>query len=122
MMLRTRVWSAGKLVLLAVALAATYALFAAAAMRIALRSREVVLPDLRGRTISEATATLSEAGIRLRVEEPRRLDPKVPAGGIVAQDPGPGTPIRPQRSIKVWVSAGARASSVPPLEGQPSRA
>lgn len=122
MVLRARAWSAGKLVLLAVALVATYALFAAAAMRIALRSREVVLPDLRGRTLSEATATLSEAGIRLRVEEPRRLDPKIPAGGILAQDPGPGTPIRPQRSIKVWVSAGARASRVPALEGQPSRA
>lgn len=121
MLLKKRVWSAGKLLLLGAALLATYALFAAAAMRIALRSREVVLPDLRGRTISEATAALSEAGIRLRVEEPRRLDPKVPAGGIIAQDPGPGTPIRPQRSIKVWISAGSRASSVPALEGQTSR-
>lgn len=121
MLLKRRVWSAGKLVLLVAALLATYALFAAGAMRIALRSREVVLPDLRGRTISEATAALGESGIRLRVEEPRRLDPKVPAGGIVAQDPGPGTPVRPQRSIKVWVSAGARASTVPGLEGQTSR-
>jgi beta-lactam-binding protein with PASTA domain len=121
MLFKKRVWSAGKLLLLAAALLATYALFAAAAMRIALRSREVVLPDLRGRTIGEATAALSEEGIRLRVEEPRRLDPRIPAGGIVAQDPGPGTPVRPQRSIKVWISAGARASTVPPLEGQTSR-
>jgi len=58
----------------------------------------------------------------LRVEDPRRLDPKIPAGGIVAQDPEPGTPVRPQRSIKVWISAGARASTVPALEGQPARA
>jgi serine/threonine-protein kinase len=122
MLLKSRMWSAGKIVLLAVALLATYTLFAAAAMRIALRSREVVLPDLRGHTISEATAALSESGIRLRVEEPRRLDPKVPAGAIVAQDPGPGTPVRPQRSIKVWVSAGARAATVPAVEGQNARA
>jgi serine/threonine-protein kinase len=120
-LLKSRVWGAGKLLLLAAALLATYGLFAAAAMRIALRSREVVLPDLRGKTVSDATAALSEAGIRLRVEEPRRIDPKVPAGGILAQEPAPGTPVRPQRSIKVWVSAGARASTVPALEGQTSR-
>lgn len=90
-------------------------------MRIALRSREIVLPDLRGRTVSEATASLSESGIRLRVEEPRRLDQNIPAGSIVAQEPEPGTPIRPQRSIKVWVSDGARATTLPGLEGQTSR-
>lgn len=121
MAFKSRVWSAGKLLLLAAALLATYALFAAAAMRIALRSREIVLPDLRGRTVGDATAALTVTGLRLRVEEPRRIDPKIPAGGIVAQEPGPGTPIRPQRSIKVWVSAGARATTVPALEGQPSR-
>jgi serine/threonine-protein kinase len=115
------VWSAGKLLLLSGALLATYALFAAGAMRIALRSREVVLPDLRGRTIGEATAALGDAGIRLRVEEPRRLDPKIAAGQIVMQEPGAGTPVRPQRSIKVWISAGARAGIVPALEGQTSR-
>jgi beta-lactam-binding protein with PASTA domain len=121
MLFKRRVWSAGKVLLLAAALLATYGLFAAAAMRIALRSREVVLPDLRGRTVSEATAALSEAGIRLRVEEPRRMDPKVAAGRIVMQDPAGGIPIRPQRSIKVWISAGARVSTVPALEGQTGR-
>lgn len=122
MALKTRVWSAGKLLLLAGALLATYALFAGAAMRIALRTREVILPDLRGRTVSEASAALTEAGIKLRVEEPRRVDPKIPAGRILAQEPGPGTPVRRQRSIKVWVSAGTRASTVPALEGQAARA
>jgi serine/threonine-protein kinase len=121
MPLKTRVWSAGKLLLLIAALLATYALFAAAAMRLALRTREVVLPDLRGRTVSDATAALTEAGVRLRVEEPRRIDPKIPAGRIVAQEPGPGNPIRRQRGVKVWISAGARASAVPALEGQTLR-
>jgi beta-lactam-binding protein with PASTA domain len=121
MLLKARVWGAGKLLLLAGALLATYALFAAASMRLALRTREVVLPDLRGRTVSEATAVLTEAGVRLRVEEPRRLDPKVPAGRILAQEPGPGSPVRRQRGIKVWISAGARTTIVPALEGQTAR-
>jgi beta-lactam-binding protein with PASTA domain len=95
--------------------------FAAASMRLALRTREVVLPDLRGRTVSEATAALTEAGVKLRIEEPRRLDPKIAAGRIIAQEPGPGSPIRRQRGVKVWISAGARASIVPSLEGQTAR-
>jgi serine/threonine-protein kinase len=119
--LKTRVWGAGKLLLLIAALLATYGLFAAASMRLALRTREVVLPDLRGRTVSEATAALNESGVKLRVEEPRRLDPKVPAGRIVSQEPGPGSPVRRQRGVKVWISAGARASVVPALDGQTLR-
>lgn len=121
MLLKNRVWSAGKLLLLAAALLATYALFAAAAMRMTLRTREVVLPDLHGRTVGEATSVLTEAGIKLRVEEPRRVDPKVEAGRIVAQEPSPGTPVRRQRSIKVWISAGSRSGTIPPLEGQTAR-
>jgi eukaryotic-like serine/threonine-protein kinase len=80
------------------------------------------VPDLRGRTVSEATATLSESGVRLRVEELRRLDPKIPAGRIVLQEPGAGTPVRRQRSLKVWLSAGARLATAPELEGQTARA
>lgn len=121
MALRTRVWSAGKLLLLAGALLATYGVFAAAAMRVALRSREVVLPDLRGHTVNEASATLGDAGVRLRVEDPRRLDPRIPAGQIVAQDPAPGVSIRMQRSVKVWISAGARKLTAPSLLGEAAR-
>jgi serine/threonine-protein kinase len=122
MALKTRVWSAGKLLVLAGALVATYALFAAISMRLALRTREVVVPDLRGRSVQEATTRLAEQGVKLRVEDPRRLDPKVPAGHILTQEPAAGLPIRRQRSVKVWISAGARVANPPELEGQPVRA
>src|SRR5262249_24792814 len=56
MALKTRVWSAGKLVLLAAALVATYLIFAAAAMRIAIGTREVEVQDFTNRTSIEATA------------------------------------------------------------------
>jgi serine/threonine-protein kinase len=122
MALKTRVWGAGKLLLLAGALLATYALFAGVSMRLALRTREVVVPDLRGRAINEATLALAEQGVKLRIEEPRRLDPKVPAGHILAQEPAAGMPIRRQRSVKVWLSAGARVAHPPAVAGQPVRA
>jgi len=85
MALTTRVFSAGKLLFLVVALVATYLLFAAAAARIALRMREVRVPDLRGRTLNEATATLGDLGLSLRVDDGRRSDSRVPSGRIAIQ-------------------------------------
>jgi serine/threonine-protein kinase len=121
MALRNRVWSAGKLLLLGGALLLTYILFALAAMRVALRTRDVTVPTLVGKTVNDATATLSEAGLNLKVEEGRRPDPKVPAGQILAQEPQPGTSTRRERSVKVWVSAGPRATVVPALIGESER-
>jgi hypothetical protein len=122
MALRTRVWSAGKLLLLAGALFLTYAIFAAASMRVALRAREVIVPSLGGQTVNDATAALADAGLTLKVEEARRPDPKVPSGHILTQDPAPGSRTRRQRSVKVWVSAGPRSNRVPPLTGESERA
>jgi serine/threonine-protein kinase len=121
MALKTRVWSAGKLLLLGGALLLTYVLFAAAAMRVALKTREVVVPALAGKTVNDATALLSEAGLNLKVEEGRRADPKVPSGQILAQEPPAGVSTRRERSVKVWVSSGPRALIVPPLLGESER-
>jgi eukaryotic-like serine/threonine-protein kinase len=121
MALRTRVWSAGKLLLLGGALLGTFVLFAAASMRIALRAREVQVPNLTNRTANEATAIAGRAGLALKVDDARRPDPKIPAGKVVLQDPPAGTGSRPQRSIRVWLSAGEHASLVPVLTGQTDR-
>jgi eukaryotic-like serine/threonine-protein kinase len=121
MALTTRVWSAGKLLVLAGALLFTYVLSAAIGMRVALKTREVEVPPLTGRTVNEATTVLTEAGLNLKVEEGRRLDPKVPAGQIVVQDPAAGVRTRRERSVKVWVSAGPRSSIVPALTGESER-
>jgi serine/threonine-protein kinase len=121
MALRTRVWSAGKLLLIGSALFLTYLLFAAAAMRVALKTREVEVPSLAGKTVSEATGILGESGLQLRVEEGRRTDPKVPAGQILTQEPHPGIRTRRERSVKVWVSAGPRSTIVPALIGESER-
>jgi len=121
MALTTRVWSAGKLLLLAGALFLTYVIFAAVGMRVALRAREVRVPALGGKTVNEATAVLTEAGLQLKVEEGRRLDPKVPAGQIVAQEPAAGVSTRRERSVKVWVSGGPRSLVVPALNGESER-
>jgi len=122
MALTGRVWGAGKLLLLGGALFLTYVLFTAAAMRVALKSREVVVPSLAGKTVNDATAVLSQSGLNLRVEEARRPDPKIPAGQILSQDPEAGARTRRERSVKVWVSAGPRSTIVPTLLGDSDRA
>ncbi len=121
MPLSTRVWGAGKRLLLAGALLLTYLLFAAASMRLAVRSRDVIVPALGGKTVNDASATLTAVGLALKVEDAKRPDPSVPAGQIITQDPAAGVRTRRERSVKVWVSAGARATTVPALLGESER-
>jgi len=121
MALRRRVWSAGKLLVLVGALVATYVLFAAASMRLALRAREVKVPDFTNRTANEATAMASAYGLAVHLDDTRRLDPKIPAGNVLGQDPPAGTTARVQRTVRLWLSAGPRAAIVPALKGQTER-
>ncbi len=121
MALTRRVWSAGKIFVLVGALALTFFLSALLGMRVALRTREVVVPPLSGKTVNEATAILTEAGLHLKVEEGRRLDPDVPAGQIVMHEPVAGARTRRERSVRAWVSAGPRSMIVPALAGESER-
>lgn len=118
---KTRVWSAGKLLLLGGALLLTYVLFAAASMRLALKTREVEVPSVAGRTVNDARTLLADAGLNLRIEEGGRMDPKVPAGQVLAQDPAAGIRTRKERTVKVWISSGPRAMVVPSLIGESER-
>ncbi len=122
MALTTRVWTAGKVLLLCGAWFATYLLFAGVAMRVTLRMREVAVPDVTGRTVGDATTVLAGAGLTVNVEHTPRIDPKVAAGAIVGQDPAPGVRTRRQRSVRVWLSAGPRPTRVPSLVGETVRA
>ena len=122
MPLGKRVWSAGRLFAIAACLVATYLLFAVTAMRVAFKVREVPVPELRNHTVAEATAIMADAGLALSVDETGRLDPKIPAGRIAVQEPAPGAITRRQRTVRVWVSQGARVTVIPSLTGESERA
>jgi eukaryotic-like serine/threonine-protein kinase len=122
MRFNTRLWSAGRLFAIATCLVATYVLFAVTAMRVALRVREVPVPDLRNHTVAEATAMLQESDLALTVDQSGRLDQKVPAGRIAVQEPAAGAVTRRQRSIHVWMSQGPRITLIPALTGESERA
>ena len=121
MQLKTRVVSYGKILLLAGGLAGTFLLFAAIAMRVAITARQVTVPDLVGKSIAEATALSVELDLQLHVDESPRPDPKVPAGHVLGQEPTAGSAARRQRSVRVWVSAGAHVALAPSLLGESQR-
>jgi serine/threonine-protein kinase len=121
MPLGTRVWKLGKLFLLAGALGLTFLVFFGIAMRAALKAREVRVPGLVGSTVPEATRALNGLGLALREDDARRADEHVPAGRIMQQEPENGDLARQQRSVRVWVSSGPRATVVPQLAAQTER-
>jgi serine/threonine-protein kinase len=118
---RTGVWSVGRILLLAAALGGTFLLFFGVALRVALRAREVQVPPLVGKTANEASQTLGAIGLTLRIDATRRTDANIPANRIMLQDPPAGAAARSQRSIRVWLSAGPRTTTVPELVGQTER-
>jgi serine/threonine-protein kinase len=122
MPLGSRAWSLGKLMLLGGALLVTFFVFAAISMRVAIRAREVTVPNLVGRQLEAAEAFAAEQGLTLRIDETRRPDDKAPAGHVLGQDPAAGATTRRQRGIRVWVSAGPRAIVAPRLIGESERA
>ena len=118
---RTRVWSYGKILLLAGALAGTFLAFAGIAMRVAIRARQVTVPDLVGKSIDDATRLAAGLDLQLRIDDTPRPDAKVPVGLVLGQDPAAGSAARRQRSVRVWVSAGAHIARAPSLLGETQR-
>jgi serine/threonine-protein kinase len=118
---RFGVWSVGRLLLLAAALGGTFLLFFGVALRVARRAREVQVPALVGQTVNDASQTLGALGLTLKIDATRRPDANVPANRVMLQDPPAGAAARSQRSIRVWLSAGPRTTTVPELVGQTER-
>jgi serine/threonine-protein kinase len=99
----------------------TFGVFFLTAFAVASRAREVRVPDLRGKSVAEATAALTRVGLTPAVDAQRRPDAKVPAEHVLAQEPDPGQTLRRQRAVKIRVSDGQRDPLVPGVLGQPEQ-
>ena len=119
---RRRVWTAGRLLLLAGGLCATFGLFFLTSFAVATRAREVRVPDVRGKSVADARAALGAVGLAAEIDPVRRSDAKVPADHILTQEPDPGSPLRRQRPVRIHVSDGQRAPVVPAVIGQQDQA
>jgi serine/threonine-protein kinase len=91
------------------------------AMRIAIRGKEVTVPDLTGKTEKEAVQILNKSGLGLRIT-PSQFVPGVSEGRIAKQDPQKDVRLKTGRSVKVLVSLGEQKYPVPSLLGKSERA
>lgn len=91
------------------------------AMRFAIRGREVEVPALVGKTPDQAKESLAHVGLELK-QASTRFSSEVPEGHILEQIPSPGTRLKVNRTVKVFVSLGERRFAVPNLVGTSLRA
>jgi serine/threonine-protein kinase len=118
---RRRVWNVGRFLVVLGALAATFGVFFLAGLRVTTHAREVTVPDLRGKSVTEATSTLAELGLVLRVDELRRADKSVPADHVLSQEPEPGYVVRRARAVRIKVSDGQREPLIPVVSKLPEQ-
>jgi serine/threonine protein kinase/beta-lactam-binding protein with PASTA domain len=78
--------------------------------------RPVEVPPLAGVTADEAASALSDAGLVPRTVEEH--DEEVPAGHVIASDPGPGVVLDETSEVTLVVSLGPRPIEVADVRGR----
>jgi eukaryotic-like serine/threonine-protein kinase len=79
----------------------------------------VTTPNLKSKTVDEATVALAEVGLTVGTQTPQ-ADDNVPKGTIIGQDPAPGELIEAGQAVNLIVSAGKDQVPVPDLVNLPS--
>jgi beta-lactam-binding protein with PASTA domain len=74
------------------------------------------IPRVLGLPMAEARTAVTAAGFRARIEG-ERPSPSVPTGGIVWQDPPPGTVLPPNAVVQLVSSEGPAPVTVPDVVG-----
>ncbi len=120
MTLRERLERLTRMALLVFILGSAAFLSAITAMRFAIHGREVSMPNLVGRNVTEATQMLSSRGLLLRVAD--RVYSDVPINVVVRQTPPAGMLMKVSQQAHVILSLGQRQLSIPLLEGKSLRA
>jgi eukaryotic-like serine/threonine-protein kinase len=91
------------------------------AMRFAIRGSEVVVPQVVGQTLPEASNALTPAQLQIKVEG-YRFDPQVLQDRIISQLPSPNSRLKIHQHVRVIVSLGAKKIPIPDLKGETVRA
>ena len=81
---------------------------------------QVEVPALSGLTLEDAALKLHESGLAVR-DTLERTSSNMPAGLIMDQEPLSGRMVKPDRSVRLVISAGGRSRAVPTLTGQTLR-
>jgi len=120
MTLRERLEWLSRMIFLIFILASAAFLSAITAMRIAIHGREVTMPNLVGKNVSEASQMLQSRGLMLRVAD--RVYNELPINVVVRQTPPAGLLMKVSQQAHVVLSLGQRQLQIPLLEGNSLRA
>src|ERR1700740_3855238 len=120
MTLRERLESLSQMALLIFILASAAFLSAITAMRIAIHGREVTMPNLTGKSVTEANSMLHSRGLVLKVAD--RVYSELPINVVVRQTPPAGLLMKESQQAHVVLSLGQRQLQIPLLEGNSLRA
>src|SRR5215471_1500046 len=120
MTLKERLEWLSRMTLLVFILAAAAFLSAITAMRVAIHGREVTMPNLVGKNVSEASKMLESRGLVLRVAD--RIYSDQPINVVVRQTPTAGLLMKVSQQAHVVLSLGQRQLQIPLLEGNTLRA
>jgi eukaryotic-like serine/threonine-protein kinase len=110
-----------RLILLALALLVVALVSALTTMRLAIHGREVAVPDLVGKTPTEAQRVAEQSELQVEVEQ-QYYSPNVPEGRILSQLPPAGTQVRRGWQIRLAQSLGPQRVEIPNVLGQSERA
>ena len=77
---------------------------------------EVVVPNLVGKTLTEAKTEAIDKKFELAIVDQQYMD-KIPSDQIYQQKPEPGRRIRQNKQVSLWVSRGPRMADVPDVRG-----
>jgi eukaryotic-like serine/threonine-protein kinase len=119
MTLRERLEWVSRMALLVFILASAAFLSAITAMRIAIHGREVTMPNLVGKNITEANQLLRSRGLVLKVAD--RIYNDLPINLVVRQTPTAGLLMKVSQQAHVVLSLGQRQLQIPLLEGNSLR-
>lgn len=83
--------------------------------------KEVTVPDLRSKSLSDAVSMVSFFNMGLK-KDGEEFDENLPAGTVIRQNPVPGTTVREGKIVRIIISQGGEVVFIPNLVDQPLRA
>lgn len=110
-----------KIFLIIIALSVlTYFLFSWAMESVVHQRKEVLVPDIKGKSAMKALEILSKAGLAMQVQG-FEFNESVPPETVLRQNPQSGIKAREGRIVKVVFSQGGESVFVPDLRNMPLR-
>ncbi len=79
--------------------------------------KEVIVPDVKGMSYSEAKEVLEEKGLKIEKADEPIASQKIEKGKIVSQTPSKNSKVKKGRTVRVILSAGNAELKVPDLKG-----